>query len=314
MKWQVVLMTVALCAASASAVAAERGVILAPSDLSANHVSALRKDVEAHRVAHPEAFTRVQQVLSTAAQADAHRRGNFASVTRGLDALGGDALLPMLEQLALKGMSRGSLSPTAWLAVRVSLIESVGRKRDARAIPVLERIVDKEQDYWVLRAAAEGLGRIGTDAAAAKLVSLVSKAGPRRRAVLSALGDCRRAVIVSTLDKLLNGKLEYEERRLALAALGDAGNSWAWQTPAVRSSGEEAVVRSGAAKILVSAFVRHHQDEVLRSEIQKSLLLVEDASTPGLIEAAKSGASPALAARLDALKQKYQRFIARKSR
>ncbi len=307
-----------LCMFSASvavgAPTARTGVVLAPSDLKAAHLKQLRHDVGAQRTASPAVFDRVRSVLDQAALKDRKRRGRFASLTRGLDALGPAALLPMLEQLALQGVERGSLTPTAWLAVRVSLIESVGRKHDARAVPVLVGIASKNQEYWVVRAAVEALGRIGTAEATQTVVSMTKQTGSKRRAVLSAIGDCRRPVVVQTLDGLLRGPLDYEERRLALAALGDVGNAWAWQTPRLKKRGEAAVVRSGAAQALVAAFVRHHDDRVLASEIQKSLLIVEDGSTPGLIEGAKQGAGPRLAQRLDALKQKFQRFEARKRR
>ncbi len=317
MKWRAALATAALCSLCAAgalgAPQSSRGVALAPSDLQAAQLKQLRRDVAAHRVANPAVFEGVRKVLSQAAIRDRKRRGRFASLTRGLDALGDAALLPMLEQLALKGVGRGSLTPTAWLSVRVSLIESVGRKRSARAVPVLRQILQRNQEYWVVRAAAEALGRIGTDAAANLLVAVATAPGPKRRAVLSAIGDCRRTVVVHTLTKLLRGPLDYEDRRLALAALGDVGNAWAWQTPHVKR-GEAAVVRSGAAQELVLAYVRHHGDSVLALEIQKSLLVVEDLSTPGLIEAAKQGADKRLARRLDALKRKFQRFVARKRR
>ncbi len=318
MKWHAALATAALVSLSAAgalaAPQASRGVALAPSDLHVARLKRLRRDVTAHRAANPAVFDGVRKVLSQAALRDRKRRGRFASLTRGLDALGDAALLPMLEQLALQGVQRGSLTPTAWLTVRVSLIESVGRKRNARAVPVLRQILQRNQEFWVVRAAAEALGRIGTDESANLLVAMVVQPGPKRRAVLSAIGDCRRSVVVHALAKVVRGPLEYEERRLALAALGDVGNAWAWQTPHVKKRGEAAVVRSGAAQALVSAYTRHHGDKVLALEIQKSLLLVEDMSTPGLIEGAKQGADKRLAGRLDALKQKFLTFLARKRR
>jgi hypothetical protein len=317
MKRAVLILTCGLLLSTSVASGAsgtQRGVVLAPSDLEAAQLKVLRRDVAAHRAAHPAVFSAVQGVLAQAAIQDKRRRGRFASLTRALDALGPDALLPMLEQLALQGVERGPLTPTAWLAVRVSLIESVGRKRDVRAVPVLSRIAVKNQEYWVVRAAAEALGRIGNPDATQLLVSMATTPGEKRRAVLSAIGDCRRPVIVSTLDGLLRGKLEYEERRLALAALGDVGNAWAWETPELKQRGEASVVRSGAAHALVQAFVRHHADATLAREIQKSLLVVEDPSTPDRIEGAKQGADKLLAQRLDALKQKYVGFMARKRR
>ncbi len=299
-------------AVMASAEAAPRGAVLAPSDLEASYRTVLLDRIQKARAKNPAAFQRVNEVLSAVPELDRNRRGRFATIARPLAALGPDALMPMLERLVFDGPERGKMTETAWLTLRMGLIEAVGTRRDPIASPALWRIFERENDYYIVRAAAEALSRIGTDEAATALVKLAKTPGDKQRAVLSAIGDCRRAVVARGLEEIVRTTPSYENRKLAIRALGGVGNAWAWQTPVVKKTGEEAIVRSTAAKALVDAFVRNHRDPALRIDAQKALLVVADPATPGMIEGAKSGADAVLAARLDQLSQKFLSYTQKK--
>jgi HEAT repeat protein len=255
------------------------------------------------RAANPTIFKRTRALAATVDKADQRKRGPYASMTRFFFALGKPAVLPMLELLAVSGPARGKLTDTAWTSLRVSLIEAVGMHRDPIAVPVLEAILDHESEYFVVRAAAEALGRIGTDDSAHKLLGLALRSGPKQMAVLSALGDCRRPVVTEALAELLRQPADATTTRLALRALGTNGNAWAWKTPALAKTGEESAVRSTAAKALVAAYARL-EDKDLRLTAQKAVLLVDHPDTPALIEAEKIGASPETRAALAALAAK----------
>jgi hypothetical protein len=295
---------VAFGATETAHAAATQGVVLTVKELDKNTQTDLFAKIATARVKNPVAFKRVAEVVSRVPELDKQRRGPFATITLGLKRIGPDALMPMLEMLAVNGPPRGNMTPTAWTTLRVGLIEAVGIQRDPVAEPVLSAILDKETDYWVVRAAAEALGRIGSDASAKKLVALASKPNTRQKAVLSALGNARRPIVARALAKIVATPLDYESAKLGVKALGDVGNAWAWKTPALAKTGEAGTVRSTAAKALVDSFVHLYRDKYLRTEIQKSLLLVDDPASPGLIEGAKNGASAELAAALDALEQK----------
>ncbi len=284
--------------------AGPQGVAITVKQLNPKAQQDLTARIAKARAKHPGAFKRVLDVVSRVPELDKRRRGPFATITLGLKGIGPDALMPMLEMLAVNGPARGKMTPTAWTTLRVGLIEAVGIQRDPVAEPVLGAILDNETDYWIVRAAAEALGRIGTDASAKKLVALASKPNRRRTAVLSAIGSARRPVVAQALAKIVAETQDHQTTKLAIRALGDIGNVWAWKTPALSKTGEAGSVRSTAAKALVDTFVRLYRDQYLRAEVQKSLLLVDDPATIGLIEGAKSGASPELAAALDALEQK----------
>ncbi len=254
------------------------------------------------RVRYPDAFKKVAALPALAARLEHRRRGRAIVLSPYLKALGKPALFPMLEMLAVDGPTRGSLSKRTWRDLRANVIEAVGMLRDARAEPVLRSIVDHNNEPAIVRAAAVALGRLGDDASAAHLVQLATTPGPKQDAVISGLGECRRLVAARALAQLSttsSGSREFS----VIRQLGNVGNSWAWQTPAVSKSGEGAAVRRTAARALVAAFVQ--QSGELRKKAVTEILLVDDPSTPALIAAARSGASTALRAALDDLAQRF---------
>ncbi len=270
--------------------------------------TALQAQVGKARQQNPVVFAKVAEAPKLAIEAEQQRRGRVASITLPLQALGKDALFPMLEMLALDGPARGKMNDGAWTTLRVGLIEAVGLIRDARATPALGTILERESDFEVTRAAAEALGRIGDDASAKKLARLALGAGPKRLAVMSALGECRRTVAANALSKL--AKTADEAQLLIVTKnLGTVGNSWAWQTADISKSGEGAQVRSIAARALLEVFVKHQG--LVRSKAERALLVVDDPSTPALIAAAKQGANADGARALDSLSAQIAKNPAR---
>jgi HEAT repeat protein len=180
------------------------------------------------------------------------------------------------------------------------LIEAVGRLRDARSRPVLIAITKHTSEFEIVRAAVEALGRLGDDKSTKHLVAAVKRGGDKQLAILGGIGECRRAVVADTLAAMA-AKLPRDSARATslIKALGAVGNSWAWQTPDVSKSGEGAKVRSAAAKALLQLYIAYDGD--LRQKAAKAILLVDDPSTPALIENAKLGASSELATALDML-------------
>ncbi|MFO0571486.1 MAG: HEAT repeat domain-containing protein [Polyangiaceae bacterium] len=283
---------------------AESGVAISSKSLGVKPEAELKSAIAKARAANPAAFKRVERLPAAVEKLDKARRGRFASVSRELWHLGKPALLPMLEMLAVKGPARGNMTDTAWTTLRVSLIEAVGMHRDPVAVPVLGSILDHETEHYVVRAAAEALGRIGDDASAKKLAELATAPGPKQAAVLSGIADCRRAVAVSRVAKFLESPTDYETTKLALRSLGSMGSSWAWQTANVKKSGEESSVRPVAAEALVRAFARF-EDKELRLAAQKAILMVDDPSTPNVIESVKSQADAETRSALELLAKKF---------
>jgi hypothetical protein len=289
--------------ASGNAVAGS-GVVLDKSQLPAAQRQSLEREIVKAKTKNPQIFQKLAQAPDWAREADAQRRGPYGTITFALEALGPEAVVPMLEMLAVDGPPRGKLSDTAWSTLRFGLVEAVGLLRDPRSRAVLRAILDKSSDYLVVRAAAEALGRLGDDASAKHLARLAQRSGPKQLAVLNGIGECRRPFAADALASLAGKKPKDEAvARSMIRALGGVGNAWAWQTPALKKTGEGAKVRSTAARALIGLFV--HYDGDLRQRAESALLVVDDPSTPTLIANAKQGASPGLAAALDALAARF---------
>lgn len=286
------------------AMAAE-GVLIGSGRLPAAARTTLVAEIQKARAATPAAFDKLDDLRKQLPEIDAAKRGRLAAMTPALKALGTDALLPMLEELAVESDGRGSLTETAWLAWRVALLEAVGALRDPRSAAVLTAILESPQtELPIVQAAAEALGKLGTDAAAAKLSALAAVAGPKQAGVLAGMGECRRASIAGALAGAIAPlPADGEAAKRILRSLGNVGSAWAWKTPVVAASGEEAATRKAAATALMGAFVASSGD--VRRLAADAILVVDDPSTPALIAAARKGASAALHAELDALAARF---------
>ncbi len=277
------------------------GAVIATSALKGGDTRALEGGIALARASDASSFAAVAALRAELIARDAHKRGRFASVTPALRGLGARALWPMLEELAVASIGKSDMAQTAWVAWRLDLLEALGALRDRRALAVLEAATAAEvDDPAVTTAAAQALGKLGTERAAKKLIALSGAAKKRRLAVLAGMGHCRRQIVAEHLGHALVGARDASEIRMLARSLGDVGNAWAWQTPIVRASGEESSVRATAADALVQAFRATTVDSV-RAALTEALLVVDDASTRALIRDAKRGATPSQIAALDAL-------------
>ncbi len=281
------------------------GIVIDAGRLSPKARAALDTQIAKARATHPQAFSAVSRAPAMAREADARKRGRRGTITRRLKALGKDALMPMLEMVAVDGPSRGAMTEAAWETLQVGLLEAVGKIRDKRSAPVLEAILDQRAaDHDIDRAAAQALAKLGTDGAAIKLVALARAKGPKRLAVLAGMGDCRRTMVAETLAELLGQHPKESTAKVLARSLGKVGNSWAWKMPSVAASGEGPDTRAIAAAALVDGFVAYGEGHT-RRVLAKAILLVDDPTTPGLIQSARRGASVELDAALTKLAQRF---------
>jgi hypothetical protein len=220
----------------------------------------------------------------------------------------------MVEELAFEATPRGELTDSAWTAWRAGLVEAIGTWRDPRTEPVLRAVLDGDDtDSLLIRVAAEAVGRLGTDAGAARLVELASTPGPKQAAVLAGMGGCRRVVAVDALTRALAANPDAETAVAIVKSLGTAGNWGAWSTPALDPlRGEEEAVRSKAARALVDAFTTW--DGHVRRAASNALMVVDWAGTPALIAEARAtaGADPVVLDALDALAARFAKNPARR--
>jgi hypothetical protein len=293
---------------SSMAIAAplNQGAVITPDKLAVAERATLVQAIAAERVAKPAAFetlTRLRQDLPTL---DANKRGRGVPVAAILKGMGGDALFPMLNELAFETRGRDGLSESAWRGWRVGLVEAVGFLRDGRSAPVLTAILDgSDTDFELIRSAAGALGKLGTDASAQKLITMARQKNDKQLAVLAGMGHCRRLAVANELAALLLAQPDAQTAATIAHSLGDVGSAWAWKTPIVSASGEEAVVRSAAAKALVASYLRY--DGETRSTITKAVLMVDHADTLTLIEAQKKSVRPEQRTLLDDLAARFQK-------
>jgi HEAT repeat protein len=296
------LLSFSILSWSGSLLAAPRGAVLSPDELSAPHRAGLRRQIQRARRHRPGTFKALSALRVRLPQIAARQRGRLVTVVMPLRALGRDGLMPMLAALAVEAEPRGSLSKRAWRGWQVSLLEAVGSLRDARARPVLEAVLfAKDRDPMVRRGAAVALARLGDDRAMTTLIRLIRKGSDSTRlAVLPALGQCRRTRAARELASILGSAGDdHELASTAAAALGQVGNAWAWKTPAVAQTGEGDATRRAAVEALVSSYPQLARG--VRDEAVKALMLVGHPETRGVIAAARDRASGAQKGALDRL-------------
>lgn len=283
---------VALALSALPAAASAEGAVASPADLPLETRSQLAEEIAAARKANPGPFAAVASVRAKMAELDANKRGRMAPVSLLLKPIGSAVLLPLIEQALFEG-PRGDLNDSAWLAWQVGLVETLGMLRDTRSLPVLDAALRTNTRRELVRAAAEAIGRLGTDEAARLLVAFSSDA-LRGEQVRSAMGNCRRLIIAQSLAAHAERVDDAREATTLARALSDVGNAWAWETPAVRDAapGEERAVRDVAAGALVRLFVRF--DGPARQAASNALLVVDAPTTSEQIEIA-ARAAPAQA-------------------
>jgi hypothetical protein len=297
-----------LLAWTTSADAAPRGVQLAPEALETTARARLLREVRRARREDPATFAAVKHIRAELPALARRQRGRALTVLQPLRSLGRAGLWPMLAELALEAEPRGSLSERAWHGWRVSLLEAVGSLREPGTAPVLEAILASEEpDEAVRRSAAVALGRLSTPPATAALVQLVRLRQEQRWLLyLGALGECRRTAAAQELATVLSGSAnDAAATKIALDALGQIGNAWAWKTPKVAQSGEGEIVRRIALEALIEAYPR--LDREARSLAAKALLLIGHPKTQTAIKAAQSKVDDSQRQRLTELQQQIAR-------
>lgn len=220
------------------------------------------------------------------------RRGPYPIIAPALTALGPEAVPAMLDSLRGDVPARVVLRAEARHALRVSMLEALGRLRDERTRPYLtELLTSSERDHHTVRAAAGALGRLGSDADAELLITLHRQADAQRRAALLAgLGGCRRLIMARYLTTLLDPSADLVTARPLLRSLRSLAAGWAWQTPRLLARGEGLAVQRHVAQALVELYPPASAE--LRGEIAKAVLVVDYPDTPALIAATDN---PALA-------------------
>jgi len=286
------------------------GLAIAPAALSDTARADLSGQIAAYRAQRPDLFDAVKNVQGVRPEVYKRARKPAPEATRELRALGPAALLPMLEALAFDAPP-GSRTEAESDAFAVGLLEAIGHLRDARSGPVVRAVLESApKSAEVMRAAAEAVGKLCSDADLALLTKHTKPGDKMRDPATLGLGECRRPEAASTLASLMASAPDDASAEVTAKALGTIGSSWAWKAMgpgAHQPTGAE--VRALAARALVDGFVK--QKGQSRNRIAKSLTMLEETSTPKLIANARASADSETAAALDVLARRVQRSLAR---
>jgi hypothetical protein len=237
-----------------SATALCDGLMAAPADLPADERAALAAQIAEHKAQDPGVYQAVRNVKGVRPENYGKQRNPVPLAGRELRRLGKKALLPMLEALAFDAPPRGSLEDHEWRALKVGMLDAVGKIRDARARSVLFAAFDHADHPAVDRAAGEAVGRLCDDASFDKLEAALD--GEKRTAAIHGFGQCRRIESAQKLVELLDAAQSPGEAALVAQALGRVSSSWAWQAMGQDRAAEGLEVRRVAAEALVRGFVR----------------------------------------------------------
>ncbi len=269
-------------------------------ELGLRERKALSREITLAKTASPQAFEQLSAVRMQAPALYTLKRGRTAVMVPRLVALGPSALLPMLEALAISSDAHKDMSDEAYATWRASLVEAVGRLRDARSLPYLLALLQHApaSDATVLGAAGRALGQLRSEEAVAALMD-ASSSPERTRAALIGLGEARRISATKRLAVMLRSeKNDSQLMGTALKALGNAGSSWAWETLGGATTGEGEEVRKMAALELVHAWARLSSES--RDEAFVALSMTEHRDIPAMVQTLKAEKGADVAA-LDAL-------------
>lgn len=283
------------------------GIALEAKALAPRVSSDLRAQIVKARATDAKSFQDVRALVVRAPELHARGRGGRVPIALVLAKMGKGALLPMLDVLVFDAPAE--LSQEHRSTVRRDVVEAVGLLRDARALPVLSALLERDAEPSMIRTVAEAVARQDSAEAAALLVDAFARStGERQVAIARGMGMCHKEAVASALADKLASRPSTPLAMGTILALGHVGNAWAWKTLADRS--EETNTRALAAKALVNAFVAS-SDEDVREAAAKSLLLVDAPSTPDLIRDARGGAPAKTLEALDRLSQRFANNPAR---
>jgi hypothetical protein len=247
-----------LSATFVSSVASADGLVAKSSDLTTAQRQALVSQINAFRAENPEAFAAVREVEGYKPETYKQFRNPIPMVGRELRRLGPQALLPMLEALAFDVWPRGRATDKEWDALKIGMLEAVGRIGDPRASQVLRAAFRNGHAEGVTRAAAEGMGSLCDAPSFAALQAALST--KTRSSAIAGLGQCRTLESANVLAAEMAATQSARDAALIAKAMGNLGSSWAWEAMGADQAQIGLQVRELLAGSLVRGFVRFDDD------------------------------------------------------
>lgn len=271
-----------------SSVAFAQGAVLTKEQLPDALRTTLAAQVAKARRADEKPFRAVQAVRAKVLDLDRAKRGRVAPISPILEHVP-NALWALVDVVALDGQLPADAPASAVLAWQVGALEALGALRAPAAEPVLLQVVAVDGlPLPVTRAAAEALGKLGTDRAVAALLERARRGGDAGRAVELGLGDCRRQAVAEHLERAVNRAGEpAEQRALLVRALSRLASSWVLAMPkALPVPAEASALRAAAARGLVQTWLG--SDAALRQQAEDALRIIDAPETLVLLDARRA--------------------------
>ncbi len=269
------------------------GLAAEPEAVEAAARTSLRKEIAAFKASRSDIVKKVRDVQGVKPEVYSKFQNPVPVAGRELQALGKDALLPMLDALAFDA-SQTNLSAREREALTLGMLAAVGEIRDARSLPVLRGVLSSRTKSDNLAYGAAGAMGKTCGAAEVKLLTELSAPGkPLQRAALFGLGECRTVESAKALVSALSGASELATQREIVVALGNIGSSWVWTALA---KGDQEVIKRGlevrtlATDPLLEVFVKN---AALRTDASKALQKCDHPAVGSKIRAARDRAQKA---------------------
>jgi len=282
------------------------GLMMEPSALSPSARASLEADIEAFKQSNPAAFDAVANVQGHRPAYYRKLRNPVPFVGRELTRIGPRGLLPMLEALAFEAPARGGATEDEWNALKIGMLEAVGRLRDPRASEVLNAAFANASPHFVQVSAAEAMGKLCDARGFGALTgALRGTDADLRGAAIDGLAWCRsRAaadVLIVELDRAKSGS---EAKRIS-AALGTLGSKWGWFALGKSRQAEGLAIRGVVSEALMRAYARF--DAATRIEIGKRLTVVALPSLRSVASRHDSALDPAARHELAAIVERVEK-------
>lgn len=291
-----------LCLSASGAWA--NGLILELGSLDEPNRSQLRDQISLAKQQDPSSFAAFAQIKRDLPALQAQSRGGSFAALNSLFRLGQSGFWPMLNELVLDTQAKEGLSEATLDSWRLDLLHALSELEDERADVVFRAIVKDGGDADVVASATAGLSRGCSDEDLAFLLEESVREGRDRLPVLRGLAYCHRREAAERIGDALVNASDPQARIELAEALSMLGSAWAWETPALRATGEGDGVRSSAAGALVVAYVRS-SEPVVREFITQALLVVDWPETLALLSPYSRADDVALE---DAIEQLVDRF------
>lgn len=236
-----------------------------------------------------EVFRNFEEIRKEYPRLYAMRRGSHVHLSRSLERLGEEGLLPMLWALASDDPFQLGYGLGMWRNWRVGLIDAVGSLRDPRSVPILLSIIEGPDPHGATRTAATAaLGRLLDEEILARVLEIAKQDEEKRAAIVAGLGSARIEMARRYLLGVVESSEDEELVRSAIRSLGDWANQWAWETSELSARREDG--EKGRQEVIAHLVTEYPEfGEAARREALKSLQLAGAARAAAYARARAAG-------------------------